>query len=66
MASEKAKAVGKYILARAKEPSTWRGIAMIATVCGAPAGAIDQFVQIGLFVVGLLGTLPDSKQEKAQ
>ena len=61
--SESAKAVGRYVLARAKEPSTWRGLALIATVCGAPAGAIDQFVQIGLFVVGLLGTLPDAKKE---
>jgi len=53
------KAVATYIISRAKEPSTWRGLALIATMLGAPVGAVDSFVQVGLLVVGLLGTLPD-------
>lgn len=57
----KMNAVGKYIWARAKEPSTWRGIAMIATMVGAPVGAVDGVVKLGMIVVGVLGTLPDPK-----
>lgn len=44
-----------YLLARLSEASTWRGIAMIATMAGAPAGAVDPIVQFGLFLVGVLG-----------
>ena len=51
-----------YLLARLSEPSTWRGIAMIATMFGAPAGAIDPIVQMGLFFVGLIGVVVGDKK----
>lgn len=51
----------KYLLDRAREPSTWRGLAMVGTMLGAPTGAIDATVKVGLIVVGVLGTLPDAK-----
>lgn len=53
-----------YLLARAKEPSTWRGIVLIATAGGAtiaPA-AQEAIVVGGLFITGLIGaTMPDAK-----
>lgn len=55
------KKIGLYIWDRAREPSTWRGIAMIATMAGAPVGAVDATVKVGLIAVGILGTLPDPK-----
>lgn len=51
--------VGGYVWRRLKEPSTWRGLALLATVAGVPAGTIQPILQIGLTVVGILGTLPD-------
>jgi len=55
-------AAKSYLLARLSEPSTWRGIAMIATMAGAPAGAIDPIVQVGLFLVGLIGAVIGDKK----
>jgi hypothetical protein len=56
-----AAAVGAYIWRRLKEPSTWRGLALLATMAGVPAGTVDPILQAGLAVVGVLGTLPDPK-----
>jgi len=53
--------VGAYIWRRLKEPSTWRGLALLATVAGVPVGTVDPILQAGLAVVGVLGTLPDPK-----
>ena len=53
------KKVGAFVLSRAKEPSTWRGLAMLATMLGAPVGAVEPITQIGLSIVGILGLLPD-------
>ena len=49
----------EMLLANAKQPSTYRGLGMIAIALGAPEGALDHFVKIGVFVVGLLGLIPD-------
>ena len=49
-----------YILRRLKEPSTWRGLALLATVAGVPAGTVDPALQVGLAIVGLLGVVPDT------
>lgn len=56
-----AAAIGGYLWRRLKEPSTWRGLALLATVAGVPAGTIEPILQTGLAVVGVLGTLPDHK-----
>ena len=57
----KAAIIGGYIWRRAKEPSTWRGLALLATMAGVPAGTIDPILQAGLTLAGILGTLPDPK-----
>ena len=46
-----------YLIARAKEASTWRGIVLIATACGAVLSPEQQdaIVTVGLLVVGLIG-----------
>lgn len=53
-----------YLLARAQEPSTWRGLVLIATALGA-ALSLDQqeaIVAGGLLVAGLIGAaVPDAK-----
>lgn len=56
--------VQDYLIARAKEPSTWRGLVLIATAGGAtiaPA-AQEAIVTGGLFLAGFLGAVvPDSQ-----
>lgn len=57
------KRFGMYLLGRIKEPSTWRGIAMLATVAGCPAGTVDATLQLGLAIVGVIGVFaPDKKR----
>jgi hypothetical protein len=51
-----------YILDRAKEPSTWRGLVLILTAIGVPMAPAmaDAVVAAGLAVAGLIGAaLPD-------
>jgi hypothetical protein len=55
----KLNALGRYVLARAQEGSTWRGLALIAGVVGAklePSQA-EAFVLAGLAVSGVIGAL---------
>lgn len=54
-----------YILARAKEASTWRGITLFLTAMGVPlAPALSEaIVTAGLGIAGLLGfILPDGRK----
>lgn len=46
-----------YLLARLQEPSTWRGLVLIATACGAVLSPDQQdaIVAGGLLVAGLIG-----------
>ena len=51
-----------YILERAKESSTWRGIILLLTAIGVPIAPAmaDMIVSAGLAIAGLLGALtPD-------
>ena len=53
-----------YLLARAQEPSTWRGLVLIATALGVVLSPDQQeaIVAGGLLVAGLVGAaVPDSK-----
>lgn len=53
-----------YILARAKEPSTWRGIILFLTAVGVPIAPAMQesIITAGLGLAGLVGVFaPDSK-----
>ena len=53
-----------YLLAQAREPSTWRGIVLIATALGAELSPDQQeaIVAGGLLLAGLIGAaLPDAK-----
>ena len=53
-----------YVVNRAKEASTWRGIVMLLTAVGlkiTPEMA-DAIISVGIAVAGLVGMLlPDSK-----
>jgi hypothetical protein len=59
------KNIQAYLIERAKEASTWRGIVFIATAGGvtlAPA-AQETIITGGMFLAGLIGALvPDKKQ----
>lgn len=54
----------KYLIDRLKEPSTWRGLIMVATgVLGANWGpeSQDTIVYVGVSLAGVVGALlPDS------
>ena len=52
-----------YILARAKEPSTWRGALLLLTALGVRVSPemTDAIVTVGLGVVGLLGVATPDK-----
>ena len=53
----------QYILDRAKEPSTWRGIIMLLTAIGVPIAPAmaDAIVAVGLAVAGLIGVVSPDK-----
>lgn len=56
--------VAAYALARLREASTWRGLVLVATACGAVLSPEQQeaIVTAGLLLAGLLGALlPDVK-----
>jgi hypothetical protein len=48
-----------YFLARAKEPSTWRGVLLMLTAIGVPiAPALaDAIISTGLALAGLVGVV---------
>lgn len=52
-----------YILARAKEPSTWRGLTLLLTALGVPLapGMADAIVAAGLALAGLIGVAAPDK-----
>lgn len=53
-----------YLLARLREPSTWRGVFLLATALGVTISPEQQnaIVALGLAVVGAVGAfLPDPK-----
>ncbi len=53
-----------FILARAKEPSTWRGLFLFLTAAGIPIAPqmADAIIATGLAVAGLIGVVtPDKK-----
>jgi len=52
-----------YILARAKEASTWRGVILLLTAAGVPiAPALaDTIVSVGLALAGMIGVIAADK-----
>ena len=46
-----------YILERAKEPSTWRGLVLLLTAIGVPVAPAmaEAIISAGLAVAGLIG-----------
>lgn len=53
-----------YILARAKEPSSWRGAMLFLTAIGIPIAPqlAEAIITVGLAVAGLIGVVtPDKK-----
>ena len=52
-----------YILARAKEPSSWRGLILLLTAVGVPVAPAmaEAIISAGLAVAGLIGVVaPDA------
>ena len=63
--SPKLKRVGSYLLSQAQQASTWRGLALLASVMGAALKPehYELIVLIGLGVSGLIGAIfPDAKK----
>jgi hypothetical protein len=54
----------QVIVDRLSEPSTWRGLFMIATAVGVAVSPEMQnaIVALGMSIVGLIGVLTSSKQ----
>ena len=48
-----------YLIERAKEPSTWRGIVLLLTAIGVPVAPAmsEAIVSVGLAVAGLIGVV---------
>lgn len=54
----------RYLVAQAKEPSTWRGAVLVATALGVTLtpDQREAIVTTGLFVAGIIGAvMPDRK-----
>ncbi len=50
---------------RFKEPSSWAGLAVLATVLGAPVGAAEVVIQAGAGICALLAFfLPERKSDQ--
>lgn len=51
--------VKSYLIDRAKEPSTWRGIVLLLTAVGVPVAPAmsEAIVSVGLAVAGLIGVV---------
>jgi hypothetical protein len=51
--------IKQYLLARLKEPSTWRGIVSVLTACGIALNPtqIEAIITVGLMIGGLIGVL---------
>ena len=52
-----------YIVERAKEPSTWRGVILLLTAIGVPIAPVmaEAIVSVGLAVAGLIGIATSDK-----
>lgn len=52
-----------YLLARAKEPSSWRGLIFMLTAIGIPVAPqlAESIVTLGLGVAGLVGVVAPDK-----
>ena len=54
--------MGKYVIARLKEASTWRGLVAMATAAGVvlSAGQIEAIIAVGMAAMGVVGAFfPD-------
>jgi hypothetical protein len=53
-----------YLLERLKEPSTWRGLAVLATAAGVTFSPeqMEAIVPVGLAVAGVIGVLAPERK----
>jgi hypothetical protein len=61
------KAIWQYILARGQEPTTWRGLILIATALGAKLNPVhvEAIVTAGLFLAGIVAvSVPEKPRPK--
>lgn len=62
--AERARVLVRYMLARLQEPSTWRGIVLVATACGIGIDGeqAEAITALGLAAAGLVGAaFPDRR-----
>ena len=62
---EKSNAALTYVRARLGEPSTWRGLVLVAIALGAHISddQKDAIIEIGLWLAGVIGVVtPDKRQ----
>lgn len=54
-----------YLIERLKEPSTWRGIVLLATAFGVPIAPAEgeAVIAVGLAVSGLIGVLAKDRRD---
>lgn len=54
----------QYLLERAKEPSSWRGVVLLATAAGVNLAPdlINAIVTFGIGLAGLLGVITQDKK----
>lgn len=52
-----------YLLERLKEPSTWRGLVLLATTIGIQVSpeAADAVISTGLLIAGIIGVFTKDK-----
>ena len=52
-----------YLLDRAREPSTWRGIILVLTAAGVPIAPAmaESIISVGLAIAGLIGAVTPDK-----
>lgn len=53
----------RYLIERAKEPSTWRGLVLLLTALGVPIAPdlVEPIVSVGLATTGLIGVITADK-----
>lgn len=59
-------ALKTYLLDRCREPSTWRGVVLVATALGASLSpeATEAIVTVGIGLAGVIGAaVPDKKDQ---
>lgn len=60
--------LAEYLKSQAREPSTWRGLVLVLTACGANLSPEQReaIITIGLAIAGSIGVLFPDKKKSAE